>query len=79
MFSYTFIINVAGGLKGALARYKLTAGADGVLGGVLSGDFGDAINAAMTNLETDKKPGDKNEMEEEEEEVYGIFTGISAD
>ena len=39
----------------------------------MPGDFGDATLAAMTNLETDNKIG--NEREEEEEEVYGIFTG----
>ena len=53
----------------------MTGGSDGVLGGVLAGDFGDATFAAMTNLETENKKGDKNEVEEEEEEVYGIFTG----
>ena len=56
-----------------MARQKLTGGTEAVLGGVLSGDFGDATLAAMTNLEIDNKIG--NEREEEEEEVYGIFTG----
>lgn len=53
----------------------MSGGSDGVLGGVLAGDFGDATFAAMTNLETENKKGDKNEVEEEEEEVFGIFTG----
>ena len=68
-------VHLAAGIKGAFTRFKLTGGSDGVLGGVLAGDFGDATFAAMTNLETENKKGDKNEVEEEEEEVYGIFTG----
>ena len=38
-------------------------------------NLGDATLAAMTNLEYDKA-GNAIEKEEEEEEVYGIFTGI---
>ena len=67
--------HLAAGIKGAFTRFKLSGGSDGVLGGVLAGDFGDATFAAMTNLETENKKGDKNEVEEEEEEVFGIFTG----
>ena len=68
-------LHLAAGIKGAFTRFKLSGGSDGVLGGVLAGDFGDATFAAMTNLETENKKGDKNEVEEEEEEVFGIFTG----
>ena len=38
-------------------------------------NLGNATLAAMTNLELDKS-GNSTEKEEEEEEVYGIFTGI---
>ena len=68
-------LHLVAGIKGAFTRFKLSGGSDGVLGGVLAGDFGDATFAAMTNLETENKKGDKNEVEEEEEEVFGIFTG----
>ena len=50
-------------------------GADGVLGGVYSGDIGDATLAAMTNLESDNTAVNTIVGEEDEEEVYGIFTG----
>merc|ERR1711994_486282 len=54
------------GIKGALAKHRLGGGND------IDINLGDATLAAMTNLEYDKKDNDK---EEEEEEVYGIFTG----
>ena len=44
--------------------------------GVLPGDIGDVTLAAMTNLESDNSTGNTIEREEDEEEVYGIFTGI---
>ena len=53
-----------------MARFKLT-GVDDSLGI----NLGNVTFAAMTNLETDEKAGDVVEKEEDEEEVYGIFTG----
>lgn len=53
----------------------MSGGTEVGLGGGLSVDFGDATYAAMTNLEIDTKIGSTNDREEEEEEVYGIFTG----
>ena len=57
------------GLKGAYAKHRLAGAND------IDINLGDATLAAMTNLEYDKS-GNNNETEEEEQEVYGIFTGF---
>ena len=57
------------GLKGAYAKHRLAGAND------IDINLGDATLAAMTNLEYDKS-GNNNETEEEEQEVYGIFTGL---
>ena len=63
-------MNPAGNLRGAFAKYKLTGAADDIIGRVA---LGDVTLAAMTKDHTEKK--EKSDVEEEEQEVYGIFTG----
>ena len=62
-------LTAAIGLKGAYAKHRLAGAND------IDINLGDATLAAMTNLEYDKS-GNNNEAEEEEQEVYGIFTGF---